>query len=137
MPIYEPKIKREFQRCTQCVMDTTDSMIVFDEEGVCDHCRNFEKNIKPYWDPTKENREELEKVAAQIRKDGEGKDYDCILGMSGGADSSYLAYIAKEVMHLRPLIYVVDTGWNLNVAVENIEKIVKAVASRTERTARS
>ena len=127
MPIYVPKIKREFQRCTQCVMDTTDSMIEFDENGVCDHCRNFEKNIKPYWNPNKENREELEKVAAQIRKDGEGKDYDCILGMSGGADSSYLAYIAKEVMHLRPLIYVVDTGWNLNVAVENIEKIVKGL----------
>jgi N-acetyl sugar amidotransferase len=127
MAIYIPKIKREYQRCTQCVMDTTDSMIEFDEQGVCDHCRNFEKNIKPYWNPNKENREELEKVAAQIRKDGEGKDYDCILGMSGGADSSYLAYIAKEVMHLRPLIYVVDTGWNLNVAVENIEKIVKGM----------
>ena len=55
------------------------------------------------------------------------REYDCILGLSGGADSSYLAYIAKEVMHLRPLIFVVDTGWNLNVAVENIEKIVKGL----------
>ena len=67
------------------------------------------------------------KIAAKIRKEGKGKDYDCILGLSGGADSSYLAYIAKEIMHLRPLIFVVDTGWNLNVAVENIEKIVKGL----------
>ena len=66
-------------------------------------------------------------LAAQIRKAGKGRDYDCILGLSGGADSSYLAYIAKEVMHLRPLAFVVDTGWNLNVAVENIEKIVKGL----------
>lgn len=118
---------RPYQRCTQCVMDTTDSMITFDENGKCDHCRNFEANIKPYWKP-KENRfDELEELAKKIRKSGKGKDYDCILGLSGGADSSYLAYIVKEIMHLRPLIYVVDTGWNLNVAVENIEKIVKGL----------
>jgi N-acetyl sugar amidotransferase len=108
-------------------MDTTDSKITFDEHGVCDHCRNFEKNIKPYWKPQENRFDELEKIAARIRKSGRGRDYDCIIGLSGGADSSYLAYIAKEVMHLRPLIFVVDTGWNLNVAVENIEKIVKGL----------
>ena len=118
---------RLFQRCTQCVMDTTDSKITFDDNGVCDHCRNFEQNIKPFWKP-KENRfGELEELAKKIRKAGKGKKYDCILGLSGGADSSYLAYIAKEIMHLRPLVFVVDTGWNLNVAVENIEKIVKGL----------
>ena len=90
---------RKYQRCTQCVMDTTDSKIVFDEKGVCDHCRNFEKNIKPYWKPQENRFDELEKIAVQIRKAGEGLDYDCILGLSGGADSSYLAYIAKEIMH--------------------------------------
>ena len=119
--------KRPYQRCTRCVMDTTDSKIVFDEDGVCDHCRNFEKNIKPFWNAHEENTDELMELAAKIRKAGEGKEYDCILGLSGGADSSYLAYIAKEVMHIRPLIFVVDTGWNLNVAVENIEKIVKGL----------
>lgn len=121
------KKERAYQRCTQCVMDTTDSKITFDEHGVCDHCRNFEKNIKPYWKPQENRFDELEKIAARIRKSGRGRDYDCIIGLSGGADSSYLAYIAKEVMHLRPLIFVVDTGWNLNVAVENIEKIVKGL----------
>ncbi len=108
-------------------MDTTDSKITFDENGVCDHCRNFEKNIKPYWKPQENRLDELEQLAAKIRKAGRGREYDCILGLSGGADSSYLAYIAREIMHLRPLIYVVDTGWNLNVAVENIEKIVKGL----------
>ena len=109
---------RPYQICTRCVMDTTDSKITFDEKGVCDHCRNFDKNIKPFWN-AKENRlEELEKMAVKIRQAGEGRDYDCLLGLSGGADSSYMAYIAKEVMHLKPLAFVVDTGWNLNVAVE-------------------
>lgn len=120
-------IKRPYQRCTRCVMDTTDSKITFDENGVCDHCRNFDKNIKPYWNPNENKMDELLKLADKIQRTGTGKDYDCILGLSGGADSSYLAYIAKEVMHLRPLIFVVDTGWNLNVAVENIEKIVKGL----------
>lgn len=117
----------DFQRCTRCVMDTTDSKITFDEKGVCDHCRNFDKNIAPFWNPEENRFDELEALASQIRKTGINKEYDCILGLSGGADSSYLAYIAKEVMHLRPLAFVVDTGWNLNVAVENIEKIVKGL----------
>lgn len=118
---------RSFQRCTRCVMDTTDSKIEFDKDGVCDHCRNFDKNIKPYWNAKTERLNDLEVIAKKIRNDGKYNDYDCIVGLSGGADSSYLAYIAKELMHLRPLVLVVDTGWNLNVAVENIEKIVKGL----------
>ena len=114
---------RPFQRCTRCVMDTTDSKITFDENGVCDHC----KNIAPYWKPNENRIDELQKLAEKIRKAGKNNEYDCILGLSGGADSSYLAYVAKEIMHLRPLAFVVDTGWNLNVAVENIEKIVKGL----------
>ena len=118
---------REFQRCTRCVMDTTDSKISFDENGVCDHCRNFDKNIKPYWHANEDRLEDLLRIAAEIKEAGKNSDYDCILGLSGGADSSYLAYVAKEIMGLRPLAFVVDTGWNLNVAVENIEKIVKGL----------
>lgn len=118
---------RLYQRCTRCVMDTTDSKITFDENGVCDHCRNFDKNIMPYWKASENRFDELEEMAKKIRKAGRGHEYDCILGLSGGADSSYMAYIAKEIMHLRPLVLVVDTGWNLNVAVENIEKIVKGL----------
>ena len=121
------KIKRPYRQCTRCVMDTSDPNITFNEEGLCSYCQNYDKNIKPYWKPSENRFDELEKIASQIREAGKGHDYDCILGLSGGADSSYLAYIAKEVMHLRPLALVIDTGWNLNVAVENIERIVKGL----------
>ena len=126
MSKYLSNIKREYQRCTNCVMDTTDSKIVFDEHGVCDFCSDYNNNISPNWHPS-ENDEELNHVAEEIRKAGIGKKHDCIIGLSGGVDSSYLCYIAKVKMKLRPLVFVVDTGWNLNVAVENIEKIVKAL----------
>ncbi len=119
--------ERPYRICSRCVMDTSDSKITFDENGVCDHCRNFDKNIRPYWSGATERPEELAEAARKIKKAGQGREYDCILGLSGGADSSYLAYIAKEVMGLNPLALVVDTGWNLNVAVENIEKIVKGL----------
>lgn len=119
--------KREYQICTNCVMDTTDSKIIFDEHGVCDYCNSYKNEILPNWNPDQSNEAELDKIAEQIRKEGQGKEYDCILGLSGGTDSSYLAYIAKEKMGLRPLIYTVDTGWNLNVAVENIERLVKSL----------
>ena len=114
----------EYQICTNCIMDTTDSKIKFDKNGVCDYCNSFHNEIIPNWD-NNDNYQKLDQIAAVIRKAGKGKKYDCILGLSGGVDSSYLAYVAKEKMGLRPLIYSVDTGWNLNVAVENIERIVK------------
>lgn len=119
--------EREYQVCSNCVMDTTDSKIVFDENGKCDYCNSFYNDILPNWKPGQERFNELEKIAARIREEGKGKEYDCIIGLSGGTDSSYLAYIAKEKLGLRPLIYTVDAGWNLNVAVENIERIVKAL----------
>lgn len=116
---------RNYQMCSNCVMDTTDSKIVFDENGVCDHCNWFYKNILPDWKPKENNIEKLREISNKIKKHGKGKKYDCIIGLSGGMDSSYLVYIATEIMELRPLIYTVDTGWNLNVAVENIERVVR------------
>ncbi|MCY1151250.1 MAG: N-acetyl sugar amidotransferase [Sphaerochaetaceae bacterium] len=118
-------MKTDIQVCTNCVMDNTDSKIVFDEKGVCDYCNSYYTDLLPNWTPNENNDKKLEEIAKKIRKDGKNKEFDCIIGLSGGVDSSYLAYIAKEKMKLRPLIYTVDTGWNLNVAVENIEKIVK------------
>lgn len=108
-------------------MDTTDSKITFDEKGVCDYCNSFYNDILPYWQQNQDKEDELEKISAQIREEGKGKEYDCIIGLSGGVDSSYLAYVTKEKMGLKPLIYTVDTGWNLDVAEENIKKIVKAL----------
>lgn len=124
---YLSKINRPYQRCTQCVMDTTDSKITFDENGVCDFCNDYKNNILPHWHPSEDN-PELERVAEKMRREGRNKKYDCIIGLSGGVDSSYLCYVAKVIMKLRPLVFVVDTGWNLNVAVENIERIVKTLS---------
>jgi N-acetyl sugar amidotransferase len=115
---------RQYQVCTKCVMDTTDSKIVFDDEGVCDHCRTFEKDISPYWHPDDASEKELEKLVAKIKAEGKGKEFDCIMGMSGGIDSSYLTYIMKEKFGLRPLVFHVDAGWNSQIAVNNIERLV-------------
>ncbi len=114
----------QYQICTSCVMDTSDPNISFDQSGVCEYCLNFESNIKPNWHTDERGQAELAALAAKIKKEGEGKDFDCIIGLSGGLDSSYAAYIAKEKMGLRPLLFHVDAGWNTDQAVGNIEKLV-------------
>lgn len=118
---------RKYQVCTNCVMDTSDSKIVFDEKGMCDHCHNYYENILPNWHPDETGAKELDKIVSKIKKDGEGKEYDCIIGLSGGVDSSYLAYYAVKKLGLRPLLFACDTGWNLDVADENVRKIVKGL----------
>jgi len=118
---------REYQICSNCVMDTSDSLIKFDDKGYCDHCGNFYNNIVPNWHPDELGSIELKKTIDQIKKDGIGKKFDCIIGISGGVDSSYLLYYAVEKLGLRPLAFSVDTGWNLNVGIENVEKIVKGL----------
>ena len=117
--------KREYQICTNCIMDTSDPQITFNEKGECDFCTGFRNNIAPAWHPDERGKAELLKIAEKIKHDTKGKKYHCIIGMSGGVDSSYLTYVATEIMGLKPLIFSVDSGWNLNVAVENIERIVK------------
>jgi N-acetyl sugar amidotransferase len=112
------------QICTNCVMDTTDSMIVFDENGVCDHCNTFYSQIRPNWHTGERGQKELMLLADRVKRCGKGKAFDCIIGMSGGIDSSYLTYIAKEQLGLRPLVFHVDAGWNSQEAVNNIEKLV-------------
>lgn len=115
---------RAYQVCTNCIMDTTDPNISFDEKGECDYCRNYRDTILPNWHTDERGEAELMRIASKIRKEGVGKDFDCIIGMSGGLDSSYVTHIAKEKMGLRPLIFHVDAGWNTQQAVSNIEKIV-------------
>lgn len=115
---------RPYQICTRCVMDTTDSAITFDGIGVCDHCRTFESAILPGWQHGVGHEDGLADLVARIKRDGEGRDFDCIIGMSGGVDSSYLVYLAKEKLGLRPLVFHVDGGWNSQEAVNNIERIV-------------
>lgn len=105
-------------------MDTTDSMIAFDEQGVCDHCNTFYRHTLPNWHVDERGMRELDLLVEKIKSEGRGKDFDCIIGMSGGIDSSYLTYIAKEKLGLRLLVFHVDAGWNSQEAVNNIEKLV-------------
>lgn len=104
-------------------MDTTDPHIIFDEDGVSDYYHNFHQNIVPNWHTDERGFHELMKIADKIKKEGKGKDFDCIIGLSGGLDSSFTTYIAKEVMGIRPLLFHVDAGWNTDKAVGNIEKL--------------
>jgi N-acetyl sugar amidotransferase len=115
---------RPMKICSSCVMDTSDSSIVFDDSGVCDHCRTFERDIKPFWDTEEKGRKNLEILVSRIRREGEGKDFDCLMGMSGGIDSSYLLYRMVTDFGLRPLVFHVDAGWNSQIAVNNIERLV-------------
>jgi len=116
--------KREYQVCTNCVMDTSDSEIVFDVNGVCDHCNDFIQNVKPNWHTDDKGRKELDTIINKIKKDGEGRDFDCIMGMSGGADSSYMLHVMVKEFGLRPLVFHVDGGWNSQIAVNNIEVLI-------------
>lgn len=105
-------------------MDTSDSSIEFDDQGVCVYCNNFHHSIVPNWHTDERGEKELFKTVEKIKAQGKGKDFDCIIGLSGGLDSSYLTYIAKEKLGLRPLLFHVDAGWNTDQAVGNIEKLV-------------
>ena len=108
-------------------MDTSDPEIVFNDRGESDYYTNFIKNILPHWDTGQSGHIKLMKTADKIRKENKGRDFDCIIGLSGGLDSSYTAYVAKEIMGLRPLIFHVDAGWNTTQAVSNIEKLLNGL----------
>lgn len=116
--------RRPYAICSNCIMDTSDSNIVFDDRGWCDYCNNYHANILPSWHPDARGEAEIRAVADRIRRDGQGRDHDCLIGISGGVDSSYVTYLAKEKLGLRPLIFHVDAGWNSQEAVNNIEKLV-------------
>ncbi|WP_084570563.1 N-acetyl sugar amidotransferase [Methylosinus sp. PW1] len=118
-------MERAYRICASCVMDTSDSAITFDEHGVCDHCLTFETKIKPNWHTDVRGRTELDKTVARIKAAGKGRNFDCIVGVSGGIDSSYLTWLAKEELGLRPLVFHVDAGWNSQEAVNNIERLIE------------
>lgn len=115
--------ERKYQVCSRCVMDTTDTDIQFDVHGVCQRCREYEERILPDWNHGKGHEAELQELIAKIKKSGEGKKYDCILGLSGGLDSTYMLHLAVKEWGLRPFVFHIDCGWNLPVAEENIRKV--------------
>jgi N-acetyl sugar amidotransferase len=114
-----------YRICTRCVMDTSDPWITFDERGVCNHCNEFDRVLSKLWYRGGEGQRRLDQLADEIRRNGKGKEYDCVIGVSGGVDSSYLLQLAVRRMGLRPLAVHVDAGWNSELAVANIENLVK------------
>lgn len=116
--------KHPHQECVRCVMDTSDPWIEFDEYGVCNHCRKYDRHVAGLGTP-QQRKAKLENLVAHLKNAGRGKDYDCIMGLSGGVDSSYLAWYAVKELGLRPLVVHVDTGWNSELAVSNIQNIVQ------------
>jgi N-acetyl sugar amidotransferase len=115
---------KNYRICARCIMDTSDPNISFDAEGLCEYCQNFDSQILPNWHTDERGARELAQLADKIRAAGKGNEFDCIIGLSGGLDSSYAAYVAVEKMRLRPLLFHVDAGWNTDQAVGNIEKLV-------------
>ncbi|MDX1479284.1 MAG: N-acetyl sugar amidotransferase [Saprospiraceae bacterium] len=113
----------EFKVCAQTVMDTSDPLITFDEKGVCHYVQYFNEVIRPNWFPNEQGQQRLEQIVEQIKRETRGKEYNCIIGLSGGVDSSYLAFLASQY-GLRILAVHVDGGWNSELAVKNIQNIV-------------
>jgi len=113
---------KEKIECTRCVMSNdSDFSIIFDENGVCSHCLRYDSLVTSRVFEGKKGEEKLNRLVEQIKKAGQGKKYDCIVGVSGGVDSTYVAYLTKK-LGLRPLAVHFDNGWNSSLAVENIQK---------------
>lgn len=107
-------------------MDTSDSDIVFDANGVCHHCHDYDRVMRQYVFSGAEGEQRWQDAVARIKGKGAGKRYDCIVGVSGGVDSSYVAWLVKQA-GLRPLAVHLDNGWNTEVAVRNIESVIKTL----------
>jgi len=114
---------REVIQCTRCILDNIDDpYITFDDKGVCNHCRNYDKVAAERLFTGEEAKQKLNAIIERIKEDGKGKPYDTILGVSGGVDSTYLAYLGKQ-FGLRILLFHFDNGWNSEIAVKNIENM--------------
>ena len=112
--------------CTRCIYDERVASINFDENGVCNYCHQLENLKNEYGTATTKGEKQFIKIIEQIKKDGKNKKYDCIIGVSGGTDSSYMLYLAKQ-WGLRPLAVHYDNTWNSAIATENIRKVLTAL----------
>lgn len=109
--------------CTRCILSDSDTKIIdFDKQGVCSYCGGYDQKIGAFYNQPISPSERLKIKVEEMKSDGKGKKYDCIVGISGGTDSSYLALWAYE-QGLRPLVVHMDNGWNTEIAVNNIENI--------------
>lgn len=112
--------------CSRCIYDERVSSISFDEKGVCNYCHQIDSLKKEYGTGTQKGEEKFSKIVEEIKKAGKGQKYDCIVGVSGGTDSSYMLYLVKE-LGLRPLAVHYDNTWNSAIATENIRKMLTAL----------
>jgi N-acetyl sugar amidotransferase len=112
--------------CSRCIYDERVSSIRFNAEGVCNYCQQVDSLVEQYGTGKPEGRRQLEQIIEEIKRDGRGKPYDCVVGVSGGTDSSYLVYLAKE-WGLRPLAVHYDNTWNTAISTQNIHKVLKAL----------
>jgi len=117
---------RPYRICAKCIMDTTDPDIRFDDHGVCSHCRKYENHLQSRAYRLRREPGALERLVTEIQERGKGRKYDCIIGVSGGVDSTYTAYITKKI-GLRPLAVHLDNGWDSELAVGNIKKTLKVL----------
>lgn len=115
----------EFRRCSITVMDNiADPNISFDENGTCNYYHEYKRAEKTEVPGPAEAEEKLQRLTAEIKKAGEGKNYDCLIGLSGGVDSTYVAWLVKK-LGLRPLAVHLDNGWNSELAVKNVENVIR------------
>ncbi len=114
----------EYQKCIQCVMDSSDPDISFNKQGVCSHCLAYPQRKEAFVPDEKQGKLLLEKMVRECKKAGKNKDYDCVIGVSGGVDSSYVAYLVHQ-LGLRPLAVHLDNGWNSELAVSNIRNLLQ------------
>lgn len=112
-----------YRMCTRCIMDTSDPEISFDDSGACNHCRAYDELAKQRLHTGESGQRMLVKMVERMKHDGRGKEYDCVLGISGGVDSTYCAYLTKK-LGLRPLAVHFDCGWDSELAVSNIENLL-------------
>jgi|ERR1017187_845997 N-acetyl sugar amidotransferase len=114
-----------YKQCTKTIMDNiADPEIIFDDKGVCNYVREYERLVRMRIPPSGKLEENLRLIIDKIKRAGKGKEYDCIIGLSGGIDSSYVAYLVVRY-GLRPLAIHLDNGWDSELAVSNIEKLIK------------
>ena len=110
--------------CSRCIYDENVPNIVFDEQGICNYCKTMDQLQEEYKTGTKEGIETFLQIVEQIKKDGKGKPYDCIIGVSGGTDSSYMVHQAIKEWGLRPLAVHYDNTWDSAIATGNIHKVL-------------
>lgn len=117
---------RKLKVCSRCIYDERVAAIMFDEHGVCNYCHQIDRLKKEYGTGTERGQHKLDEIIAQIKQAGHGQKYDCAIGVSGGTDSSYLVYLAKQ-WGLRPLAVHYDNTWNSAISTQNIRKVLAAL----------